>query len=69
MDMVMKDRHAKKSHQIKRGAHNHSVEDGGIHADKLALVEKESTKVALEMNHGLLVEALKNFMFTAPASL
>lgn len=52
---------AKKSHQMnKRGP----VEDAGIHADKLALVEKESTKVALEMNHGLLVEALKNFMFT-----
>lgn len=67
--MVVKDRPTKKSHQIKRGAHNHSIEDGGIHADKLALVEKESTKVALEMNHGLLVEALKNFMFTDPPTL
>ena len=32
--------------------------------DKISQIEKESTKLALEMNHGLMVEALKNFMFT-----
>jgi hypothetical protein len=32
--------------------------------DKISSIEKESTKLALEMNHGLMVEALKNFMFT-----
>jgi hypothetical protein len=32
--------------------------------EKITSIEKESTKLALEMNHGLMVEALKNFMFT-----
>ncbi len=32
--------------------------------EKISSIEKESTKLALEMNHGLMVEALKNFMFT-----
>ena len=39
-------------------------DEGGISAEKIAQIEKESCKCALEMNHGLMVEALKNFMFT-----
>lgn len=39
-------------------------EDGGISGEKIEQLEKESCKCALEMNHGLMVEALKNFMFT-----
>jgi hypothetical protein len=41
-----------------------AIDDGGVNAEKLQQVEKESTKCCLEMNHGLLVEALKKFMFT-----
>lgn len=40
--------------------------DEGITAEKIEQLEKESCKCALEMNHGLMIEALKNFMFTTP---
>ena len=41
--------------------------DDGISGEKIEQLEKETCKCALEMNHGLLAEALKNFMFTAPS--
>mmetsp|Transcript_22456 Transcript_22456/g.21597 ORF Transcript_22456/g.21597 Transcript_22456/m.21597 type:complete len:99 (+) Transcript_22456:406-702(+) len=36
----------------------------GSSGSKLSLIEKESSKMAIEMNHGMLVETLKEFMFT-----
>ena len=50
-----------------KAARQKKIEDGGINAEKLSQVQQESCKCALEMNHGLMVEALKNFMFTSPA--
>ena len=44
------------------------IDEVGINSDKLVQVEKESTKCCLELNHGLLVEALKKFMFTSEAA-
>ena len=40
------------------------VDESGINGEKLTQVQKESTTCCLEMNHGLLVEVLKKFMFT-----
>ncbi len=41
-----------------------STDEFGLNSEKLAQVEKESCKCAMEMNHGIIIEALKNFMFT-----
>ena len=68
MEMVVDNSSASKS----KRTHHHGVSGGGqkkqdestVMADKISQIEKESTKMALEMNHGLMVEALKNFMFT-----
>lgn len=62
MDMIVE---AASGTKGKTGARQKkALEDGGVNAEKLSQVEKESTKCCLEMNHGLLVEALKKFMFT-----
>jgi hypothetical protein len=53
-----------KSHGNKGGQKKGN--DDGISGEKIEQLEKETCKCALEMNHGLMVEALKNFMFTAP---
>ena len=53
-----------KPFQKKFGGGGGGQDEGGISAEKIAQIEKESCKCALEMNHGLMVEALKNFMFT-----
>lgn len=37
-----------------------------IDNSKFGEIEKESSKLAIEMGHGLMVEALKSFMFTQP---
>ena len=37
---------------------------GGVSVSKFGQIEKESSKVAIELNHGMLVETFKEFMFT-----
>ena len=69
MDMIVETT----SSRTKGGARQKKiVDEAGINGEKLAQVEKESTTCCLEMNHGLLVEVLKKFMFTmekAPESV
>ena len=58
------------SDQRKGGRSSKSARRGGggdqtgLDSTKFGLIEKESSKIALELNHGMLVEALKEFMFT-----
>jgi len=35
-----------------------------VTGSKFGAIEKESSKVAIELNHGMIVETLKEFMFT-----
>jgi hypothetical protein len=37
---------------------------GGVGGNQFSLVQKESSKVAIELNNGMMVEFLKELMFT-----
>jgi hypothetical protein len=38
---------------------------GSFGGTKFGELQKESSKIALELNHGMIVEALKEYMFTS----
>jgi len=51
--------------QGKKGGRRAGKNEGsGIESQKFQEICKESSKVAIECNHGMMVEALKEFMFT-----
>lgn len=62
LDKDQKQGVGRKTGGARRGAGNNDA--SGIDSEKFKQVSKESSKVAIEMNHGMLVEALKEFMFT-----
>ena len=63
------DNDQKKGVRKTTGRRGGSQQDGGgIDSQKFQQIEKESSKIALELNHGMMVEALKSFMFTDSTS-
>ncbi len=65
-DLIVKNSNGNQKSHGNKGGQKKGNNDG-VSGEKIAQLEKETCKCALEMNHGLIVEALKNFMFTAPS--
>ena len=42
-----------------------SGDQGTVGGNRFGEIQKESSKIAIELNHGLIVEALKEYMFTS----
>jgi len=40
-----------------------NVNEPGLNTRALEPIQKESSKLAVDVSHGIMVEALKNFMF------
>lgn len=43
----------------------HGEDKSGLSSNKFVQIQKESSKIAIELNHGMMVEALKKIMFAA----